>query len=386
MRLPFLDGIRGLTALYVLLFHAVDIQPSAGDGPSAPIALLQAILQQGRPAVVCFLVVSGFSLMLPVARANDRLVGGYRAFLKRRARRILPPYYAALVLSLAAVLAHTFASTNFGALGAPPTPISVGAIVSHIFLVHTARLDWVYAINGPMWTVATEWQIYLIFPPILLPLFRRLGGIPTIAVCWAIGVLPILLLPPEENYFWASPWFIGVFAMGMWGARTAYGAQRAGEARNLPWGTLSLITLLVIVCGLVTGSFQKLELAWLDLLVAFFTLALILHCTRERAGEEIRIVRLLGSPTLVALGGFSYSLYLIQHPLLEVTKRVVERMPLSYDQVIVTELVIACVAIVPVAWLFSEFFEKPFTTGSWLLRQLNRRRAAAASSARTQVS
>ena len=55
------------------------------------------LFRHGHYAVAVFIVLSGFCLMLPVTRdPNGRLPGGFAAYLGRRARRILPPYYAAL--------------------------------------------------------------------------------------------------------------------------------------------------------------------------------------------------------------------------------------------------------------------------------------------------
>ena len=45
----------------------------------------------GTTPVAVFIVLSGFSLA-----AGNPMRGGYWAYVRRRARRILPPYYAAL--------------------------------------------------------------------------------------------------------------------------------------------------------------------------------------------------------------------------------------------------------------------------------------------------
>src|SRR4051812_41118914 len=55
----------------------------------------------GHEAVAIFIVLSGYCLMLPVARRGEsQLKGGFGSYLGRRAFRILPPYFAALGLSL----------------------------------------------------------------------------------------------------------------------------------------------------------------------------------------------------------------------------------------------------------------------------------------------
>src|SRR5438270_2616521 len=96
-RLPFLDGLRGLAAVYVVLHHAAMMVPPAGLGGVGSAA--RFVFRHGHYAVAVFIVLSGYCLMLPVARDPcGRLPGGVVGYLGRRARRILPPYYAALGL------------------------------------------------------------------------------------------------------------------------------------------------------------------------------------------------------------------------------------------------------------------------------------------------
>src|SRR5437016_5916610 len=104
IRLDFLDGLRGLAALYVVLSHVYSEITWNGGAAHLSHTLLHLLkpLSYGRYAVDVFIVLSGYCLMLPVARSADgKLRGGAGEYLKRRARRILPPYYAALALTLA---------------------------------------------------------------------------------------------------------------------------------------------------------------------------------------------------------------------------------------------------------------------------------------------
>src|SRR5215472_14785404 len=97
-RLAGLDGIRGLAALYVVVNHIFE---RAFPGyPSDRSPWWAGWFIYGRFAVVVFIVLSGFSLALSPARHGWRL-GSVSDFAGRRARRILPAYFAALVFSLA---------------------------------------------------------------------------------------------------------------------------------------------------------------------------------------------------------------------------------------------------------------------------------------------
>ena len=97
-RLAGLDGVRGLAALFVVVNH-VFLRAFPGY-PVDKAPFWAAWFIYGRFAVVVFIVLSGFSLALSPARHGWRLDGVSR-FARRRAWRILPPYWAALAFSLA---------------------------------------------------------------------------------------------------------------------------------------------------------------------------------------------------------------------------------------------------------------------------------------------
>ena len=97
-RLAGLDGVRGLAALFVVVNH-VFLRAFPGY-PVDHAPLWAGWFIYGRFAVVVFIVLSGFSLALSPARHGWRL-DGISQFALRRARRILPAYWAALAFSLA---------------------------------------------------------------------------------------------------------------------------------------------------------------------------------------------------------------------------------------------------------------------------------------------
>src|SRR4051812_7344392 len=97
-RIKPLDGIRGLAALYVVVNH-IFLRTFPGY-PADRAPWWAGWFIYGRFAVVVFIVLSGFSLALSPARHGWRL-DAVSGFARRRARRILPAYWAALVFSLA---------------------------------------------------------------------------------------------------------------------------------------------------------------------------------------------------------------------------------------------------------------------------------------------
>jgi peptidoglycan/LPS O-acetylase OafA/YrhL len=104
IRLDYLDGMRGLAALYVVWFHiyldAINTKSGIVQLPYLLHSIIEVFMSHGASSVAIFIVLSGYCLMLPVARSSDgKLRGGVIDYIKRRARRILPPYYAALFFS-----------------------------------------------------------------------------------------------------------------------------------------------------------------------------------------------------------------------------------------------------------------------------------------------
>lgn len=332
-RLEYLDGIRGLSALYVTASHAYQTYSvhflSQTNGGCAD-AFLHAMhwLNYGRSAVAVFIVLSGYCLMLPVVQSEDgRLAGGTLRFYLRRARRLLPPYYGALIVSLVLISTvpgmgesdtgdwhKAFWSQVFPAF----TP---GVIVSHLLLVHNYHPSWQHAIDYPMWSLATEWQILFLFP-LFVTLWNResIGHVVMAAMRITLGLQVVLMVLMSNVNPW-PPQFVTLFALGM-GAATVNFPRRGDltPARPRPWGWLA---------ASLFGSYLVLEVTvgrWLletghqqapDLVVGGGTACLLVYCTQAiKAGSRPWILQRFESGLLIGVGRFSYSLYLIHAPVL----------------------------------------------------------------------
>ena len=374
-RLHFLDGLRGLACVYVLLFHEATQKIEVPGHFSPALGPLRAFLNEGRHSVVFFIVLSGFSLMLPVSRAGaGELVGGFWSYIKRRAKRIMPPYYTALLGSLLLIVAYNrFAAHNSGEKTLDAA-LSAGSILSHVALIHNLNFDWAYRINGPMWSVATEWQIYFLFALLLLPLRRKVGMPVTIAIAWLLFGAPSVLLSNDYNLYWASPWFVGSFALGMYGADLGFAPATTPAARTrLPWRWLTLGSLAwVVAIAMIAPSWPYLVVDFGISVFAFSWIGWCLEVTQSGAAKGL-VLRFLESRALVYLGGFSYSLYLVQHPLLRFSEKALNKLHVGHDANLLLHLFLVTPVIILVAWVFAELFERPFTTGGLLWPALQRR-------------
>ena len=128
-----------------------------------------------------FIVLSGFSLALSPARHGWRLDGVSR-FARRRARRILPAYWAALAFSLAVAW-----------LVVPPpgqgAPDAKSVVVNGLLVQNLVGAP---SPNRSFWSIAVEAQLYVVFPLLLL-MVRRWGAIVMVAtvtlVVATVGIL-----------------------------------------------------------------------------------------------------------------------------------------------------------------------------------------------------
>jgi len=346
-RLGGLDGIRGLAALYVVINH-IFLRTFPGY-PADHAPFWAGWFIYGRFAVVVFIVLSGFSLALSPARHGWQL-GGIARFAHRRARRILPAYWAALALSL--VVAWLVVPPPGQGAPTGTSVISNGLLVQNILLAPSP--------NRSFWSLAVEAQLYLFFPLLLLTV-RRLGGLAMLAAVMCV-VVPLGIVGPhlakvDTFLIQSAPDLAGLFAIGILAAGIV-GASR--KRASLPWGWIALAAAAPPFALIaLRGSVWTLDhLYWVDLMLGPAIACLLAALA---TGRPRRLLRVLDSRPLRSLGLCSYSLYLIHGPIVVIVyeRFVAERirhgaLAFGLTVALVVPVTIAC------ARLFAAAFETPF--------------------------
>jgi peptidoglycan/LPS O-acetylase OafA/YrhL len=370
VHLTYLDGLRGLCALSVVLGHAGDGGSQLSAQGSLPARLTFYLFSHSALyAVPIFIVLSGYCLMLPVARSKEgQLPRGVGEFFVRRARRILPPYYAALALSLAliAITAHWRATLPNDWLAQSLPAFTPGVLASHLLLVHNLSEAWIHKIDGPMWSVATEWQIYFVFPPLLL-LWRRTGLFVMVIAAFVLGNLPHFLLHKALDS--ACPWFLGLFALGMAAALINFSPHEPYLTwrRRVAWrGLAAGLYALFIVAFAVKPAQLTYPFYIMDSLFGAATACLLIYCTRHLTdptpGSRPIALRILEARVPVALGIFSYSLYLIHFPIVFLLLDWMHGQPYAPALKLGLVWLVAIPLIVLLAYGFHLAFERRFMT------------------------
>jgi peptidoglycan/LPS O-acetylase OafA/YrhL len=360
--LAFIDGIRGLAALYVVLHHAY-FQVVFSPGALSPTVLrLTRWMADGTFAVDVFIVLSGFCLMLPLLRGPDRgLAGGVGGFMRRRARRILPAYYAALGMCLVAIAMVPGLRERPGNSWSHSLPVFTrGVLLSHLLLVHNLSIRWIWKIDSPAWSVATEWQIYFFFALVLVPIWRRFGMPLAVATAFAAGNLVEASMPASNE---ACFYFTGFFGLGM-AAAALYDAPKT--ARWLPWNWIaSALAGIVALAMFVYPGWTHRPKIEVDLFVGFTAAVGLVALSRgSLEGGRSLILRVLESRLAVGLGRFSYSLYLIHYPVIAWTHLWLQTWHLNGGMDLALMLLICVPLAVGVSYGFHVVFERPFLVGA----------------------
>ena len=346
-RLSGLDGIRGLAALYVVVNH-IFLRTFPGY-PHDRAPFWAGFFIYGRFAVVVFIVLSGFSLALSPARHGWRLDSVFR-FAGRRARRILPAYFAALAFSLA-VAWLVVAPPGEGA------PDTRSVVVNGLLVQNLVRAP---SPNRAFWTMAVEAQLYVALPLLLL-MVRRLGGIVMVATV-TLAVAAVGIAGPHNPrlhtfVIQSPPDLAALFAIGILAAG-AVGASRSRKA--WPWAWLALAAAAPVLLTIRwQGSVWTLtHLLWVDLALGPAVACLLVGLA---TGRPAPLVRLLDSRPIRSLGLSSYSVYLLHEPIVVVVyKRIVAQ---RYHHGPTAFLVMAAIVVpvtIALAWLFAAVFERPF--------------------------
>lgn len=369
-RMDYLDGLRGLAALWVVLSHfSAFVVPDLTRLPW-PYVLVLSGLHHARMAVVVFLVLSGYCLALPQASGK---AFQFVSWMKRRWLRIMPPYLAALLLSLAVTFPHKASATvfHFGPVTWHHSPAYLRDAVGHLLMLHDlwfARFPWDQnGTNAALWSIPVEFHLYLFFP--LLLLAWRQGGIVRtalsgLALSWALNYLAQTTLLGEVNFAGMTLLYLGFFTLGMMAAMITHShSPESARLRRLPWGCVSALSLLAgsLVCGFKGWDWY---MGNADTVALFFAVSAAAFLVWQHGQPQGVSSRWLSHPQLVALGAFSYSVYLIHIPVILVYCHILACVNGAHPLGPILQLWLAVVVGLPLilaaSYVFHLIFERPF--------------------------
>jgi peptidoglycan/LPS O-acetylase OafA/YrhL len=353
--MPELNSVRGIAILMVLCFHGFNWKGDMTALPRTTIVFVHAIWL-GRLGVNLFFVLSGFLitrlLMDSVWRADY-----FRRFYLRRVLRILPAYYAVLLI----LAATHHASSAF-------------LTISAFHLANLAPLLGVGSSYIVLWSLAVEEHFYLIWPMAVRYLTTRsllcLSGAIVLAEP-ALRVVSYMIMPPHGSdwndvarYTWNS---IDALALGCCLA-LAIREFRWDRQTTLRYVLGAIAGGAVVFCGgiplgittrhasIIGAALQ--EVPWNFAFVGVVALFLVLGTGKWKA--------LVVPKPLLFFGRISYGLYLIHYLMFDeydaVATRYFPHLVPSHGQLILLwiRFLIASSGAILIAWVSRETFEEFF--------------------------
>jgi peptidoglycan/LPS O-acetylase OafA/YrhL len=182
MGIDAIDGLRALAVGLVVWHHVYVALNGMPGNPALGPRWLQDVAGLAFCGVNLFFVLSGFLLFLPYARAilNGRVWPSLGRFYWRRVLRIVPGYFATLAVLLLVVDRFMLSRQHL-------RDVILTALMLHDTNATTFNII-AYQVNVAFWTLAVEWQFYLLLPWIALVLARIAGARTRRAFPWRLGL------------------------------------------------------------------------------------------------------------------------------------------------------------------------------------------------------
>jgi peptidoglycan/LPS O-acetylase OafA/YrhL/glycopeptide antibiotics resistance protein len=371
---PYIYGLDGLRAIAALAVFFVHFQQFTGVGGVFLFVDLERWMINGNTGVALFFVLSGFLLSMPFWHSfKSNQFPNIKHYFINRAARIIPLYYLCL-FGLLAIKSVQGSDVNFN------------NIISHLFFLHNLKDYQVMSLNPPFWTLAVEFQFYLLLPLFFVLLFK-LGLrkaqvlcfllIPVIYLCyryfmgqmaihnewpisipliWPFGVSVESAAGQSLTYslFAHLPHFlIGLFAASFYRQNTSRWAEAVF------WVSVGLVFAL-----LATALDESLQLDFGRYNFPFVPVLLGLIVYTAPQAKWARYFLELSA--LKWLGVISYGVYIFHYPIQKATLRAFEAINIDASQQVLLYLFITLAATLLVSHFAYKLIERPIM--SWFKR------------------
>lgn len=292
---PHIDGLRAVAVLAVVFYHAF---PSALPG--------------GFSGVDIFFVISGYLISGILFRCLAQEKFSFSEFYARRIRRLFPALITVLVLSLGygwfvllpseyqQVGKHTAAGALF--------------IQNFIFWQEVGYFDSAASLKPllHLWSLAIEEQYYVIFPPLLILLWKWRNKWAISGPLWILFIASFIANLAMSYQNKASDFFLLTYRAWelLGGSLLAWYHFNIGESKRNSCNWRSIVGAIFIVLGFAVIDQHAPYPGWRAVLPVAGTLLLI------GAGKQAIINRFfLSHPAAIWIGLISYPLYLFHWPI-----------------------------------------------------------------------
>lgn len=296
-----LDGIRGLTALYVMIHHArlaltQSYQNGLGSHPEKYLLCDQLMVygfspfKFGHEAVIIFFVLSGFVIHLKQSNKNYNWENfKVLTYLKKRGIRIYPTLMVSFLLCI--ILDYFTLLVTSLSFQDIFSKYSYSNFLFNLFLIPDAPI-WGY--NFPVWSLKHEWFFYILYPG-LLWLSKKHVSFPILVV---IIMFASFIIGIRIPYLGSAAYTLMVWSLG---CVLAFIYKNTMQTKWVPY-----LLFLSLIYPFIHKSNPFSDLIF-GLIVMGFLAVIIIHKQNFVNSFLIRFAW---------LGTFSYSIYLLHSPFL----------------------------------------------------------------------
>jgi len=343
-RLLHIDALKALAAQLIVLHHLSAYGPMAEAVQSLLPGLIAVLYDYGRMAVQVFLVVGGYLSARGLAPTRQPLRGAPAQLLAHRYLRLMLPFFAAVLLTLAcSALVARWLPTLV------PNSVSAGQLLAHALLLHD--LLGYEALTVGAWYVAIDLQLFAL----LLGLLWLARQVPRARILAPALVLLLTL---------ASLWVFNLDAgLDVWGLYF-FGAYGLGALAHWlsqsQWRARWLGVLTVLVVAALIHDFRG------RIALALATALLLIWLQHRHARGQPLLRRTRPAAVLAHFGTHSYALFLVHFPICLLVNALFEHKD--------PEHALAGLAAMAAAWLLSNLAAVPFHR--WIEAPVGRLRPA----------
>lgn len=329
-RLPFLDGLRGVAIMLVVLYHVYarwpNLMPYHYQFVDVPI------FKYGHLGVQLFFMISGFVILMSLEKSAS-----FTRFMFQRWLRLFPAM--AVCSLLVFITAKYFPERPAG------QPIPRDLLPGLTFIEPDYWRRWLGGnqgmLEGSFWSLFVEIKFYLIFG-LMYEVFGSRGAMIGLTLLFVVSCVidsrwgqSFRGLQLGHNLQWMGARFYGWFAAGAWSYKYFTDGSKLDALAAL---TLGVATVWFTVAG------KPLQLAALVLVIAFL------------AAVSIRYAQtFFGSRALVFLGLVSYPLYLLHENLM--VSMTVKLARIAPDLTPALVPILPIVLVITLAWLVARYAE-----------------------------
>ncbi len=309
VRIPALDGVRGVAVLLVFFHHL--ILASGIDQDFWWDRQVFKLAHSSWLGVDLFFVLSGF-LITGILLNSKGSKQYFRNFYGRRVLRIFPLYYGYLILALLLF-----------PLWLPPE--SGQALIEtqawywlYLSNVHVALEGWPnLGVAGHFWSLAIEEQFYLLWPLAVWALTRR-QLLFLAAACFVGAIAFRIVMPSSLDIYVLLPTRMDALAAGAFLALVVRGENGISVLGKWPMFLFSACSTILLAFYLEAGGWLSYTdpvvrvIGYTFIATAFASLIALLVAAEPRSW----LCRIFSARSLVFLGKYSYGLYVLHIPVI----------------------------------------------------------------------